>query len=140
MESFYSIVTAYLPVGRLVSYVASKYGVRGLMEALNDEMYFDGLQNEIHTTTVFPCFMNTRKEVINTLQKLEWVFNGTIVIEYFRTLLFVSLQYSIEDANFFDQENSPCYCQWHASEPTPRVHAQICGPVPDTLWVSYWKL
>ncbi|KXJ71453.1 hypothetical protein RP20_CCG020524 [Aedes albopictus] len=63
--------TSYLPVGRLVSYVASKYGVRGLMEALNDEMYFDGLQNEIHTTTVFPCFMNTRKEVINTLQKLD---------------------------------------------------------------------
>ncbi|XP_065087862.1 17-beta-hydroxysteroid dehydrogenase 13-like isoform X2 [Ochlerotatus camptorhynchus] len=63
--------TSYLPVGRLVSYVASKYGVRGLMEALNDEMYFDGLQNEIHTTTVFPCFMNTRKEVITTLQKLD---------------------------------------------------------------------
>ncbi|XP_001847011.2 estradiol 17-beta-dehydrogenase 11 [Culex quinquefasciatus] len=60
---------AYLPLGRLCSYVASKYGVRGLMEAFNDELYCDGLQNEVFTTTVNPIFLNTRKDLIDALDK-----------------------------------------------------------------------
>ncbi|XP_058461412.1 estradiol 17-beta-dehydrogenase 11-like [Malaya genurostris] len=63
--------TSFLPLGRLCSYVASKYGVRGLMEAFNDELYFDGLQDDIHTTTVYPTFMNTRMDVINTLDRIN---------------------------------------------------------------------
>lgn len=106
------------------------------MEALNDEMYFDGLQNEIHTTTVFPCFMNTRKEVINTLQKLEWVLNWVCLIECAELYFLFFSQYSVENANFFDEENRTRHCQWNAAESTPRVHAQICGTIPDTLWVS----
>ncbi|XP_058834780.1 estradiol 17-beta-dehydrogenase 11-like isoform X1 [Topomyia yanbarensis] len=63
--------SSYLPVGRLCSYVASKYGVRGLMEAFNDELYFDGLHEEVFTTTVYPTFMNTRKDLINTLNTIN---------------------------------------------------------------------
>lgn len=62
---------AYLPQGRMVCYVASKYGLRGLMEAFNDELYFEGLSDQIFTTIAFPFFMPTRKDLIDMLCKLK---------------------------------------------------------------------
>lgn len=62
---------SYLPLGRLCAYVASKYGVRGMMEAFNDELYFEKLQDEVFTTTVYPYFINTRKDLIDTLDKIN---------------------------------------------------------------------
>ncbi|XP_062708919.1 estradiol 17-beta-dehydrogenase 11 isoform X1 [Aedes albopictus] len=64
-------VASYLPQGRMISYVASKYGLRGLMEAFSDELYYEGLSDQINTTITFPFFMPTRKDLIDMLCKLK---------------------------------------------------------------------
>ncbi|XP_055535439.1 estradiol 17-beta-dehydrogenase 11-like isoform X1 [Wyeomyia smithii] len=64
-------MTSFLPIGRVCSYVASKYAVRGMMEAFNDELYFDGLQDQVFTTTAYPPFMNTRRDLIDALHKMD---------------------------------------------------------------------
>jgi all-trans-retinol dehydrogenase (NAD+) len=51
------------PGMRSITYSASKWGVRGMMMALQDELELDGLDDCIHTTTIFPWFINTRKEL-----------------------------------------------------------------------------
>jgi all-trans-retinol dehydrogenase (NAD+) len=48
---------------RAITYSASKCGVRGMMVALQDELELEGLDDFIHTTTIFPWFINTRKEL-----------------------------------------------------------------------------
>ncbi|XP_053687136.1 17-beta-hydroxysteroid dehydrogenase 13-like [Sabethes cyaneus] len=63
--------TSFLPLGRVCCYIASKYAVRGLMEAFNDELFFDGLQDEVFTTVAYPPFMNTRRDLIDTLNKMN---------------------------------------------------------------------
>ncbi|XP_062543321.1 17-beta-hydroxysteroid dehydrogenase 13-like isoform X1 [Armigeres subalbatus] len=64
-------VASYLPQGRMICYVASKYGLRGMMEAFSDELYYEGVSNQINTTITFPFFMPTRKELIDMLCKLK---------------------------------------------------------------------
>ncbi|XP_058461417.1 uncharacterized oxidoreductase YoxD-like [Malaya genurostris] len=56
--------------GRTVCYSATKFGVRGLMEALNEEFFMNGYGDEIFATCVYPCFVATRKEFLVYLQKL----------------------------------------------------------------------
>lgn len=72
-------IEAYLPQGRMISYVASKYGLRGMMEAFSDELYYEGLSDQIKTTITFPFFMPTRKELIDMLCKLKWVECGEVI-------------------------------------------------------------
>lgn len=55
--------------GRAVSYCATKFGIRGLMDALYDLFLIDDLN--INVTTVFPPLVNTRKEFID-----HFVANG----------------------------------------------------------------
>lgn len=52
-----------VPIGRAICYSATKHGVRGMMEALYDELCLDQCDKYIHTTTVYPYFINTRKEI-----------------------------------------------------------------------------
>lgn len=53
------------------TYCASKYGVDGLMEALFDELCQDDLDESIRLTTVFPYFINTRKELADMMDELD---------------------------------------------------------------------
>lgn len=45
-----------------VTYCATKFGVTGFMDALFDELTFFE-QDFINTTTVYPTFVNTRKDL-----------------------------------------------------------------------------
>nr|XP_029715616.1 uncharacterized protein LOC115259225 [Aedes albopictus] len=41
------------------------------MEAFSDELYYEGLSDQINTTITFPFFMPTRKDLIDMLCKLK---------------------------------------------------------------------
>ncbi|XP_059620824.1 uncharacterized oxidoreductase YoxD-like [Phlebotomus argentipes] len=59
------------PGGRSVAYSASKYGVRGFMSSLSEELLYNGQKDFIKTTTIFPVLMSTRKEVFDLYEKLK---------------------------------------------------------------------
>ncbi|XP_062543341.1 uncharacterized oxidoreductase YoxD-like [Armigeres subalbatus] len=59
-----------VPFGRTVCYSATKFGVRGLMEGLNEEFYMNGYANDIFVTCVYPGFVATRKEFMEYLVQL----------------------------------------------------------------------
>ena len=71
-----SLIAPYLscpgivPFGRTVCYSATKFGVRGLMEGLNEEFYMNGYSNDIHVTCIYPGFVATRKEFMEYLEQL----------------------------------------------------------------------
>lgn len=46
-----------------VVYSTSKYGVRGFMDALGQDIYFQGLSESINCTTVFPYFISTNAAI-----------------------------------------------------------------------------
>lgn len=50
---------------RAISYCATKFGVRGLMDALCEELRWTG--SPVHVTTVFPGLITTRKEFVDKL-------------------------------------------------------------------------
>ncbi|XP_055696738.1 uncharacterized oxidoreductase YoxD-like [Phlebotomus papatasi] len=54
--------------GRAVAYSASKFGVRGFMDALREEIRLNGNSGEIFTTTVFPYFISTRKDLMDKMK------------------------------------------------------------------------
>ncbi|XP_058834782.1 uncharacterized oxidoreductase YoxD-like [Topomyia yanbarensis] len=58
-----------VPFGRTVCYSATKFGVRGLMEGLNEEFFMNGYGDDIFATCVYPCFVATRKEFLLYLQQ-----------------------------------------------------------------------
>lgn len=60
-------------LGRAATYSASKFAVRGFMEALREELRLDGLSEKIHTSTIFPYFIVTRKDMIDHMRQTEWV-------------------------------------------------------------------
>ncbi|XP_065087839.1 protein dhs-3-like [Ochlerotatus camptorhynchus] len=68
-----SSVLGFLPVGRTISYCATKYGVRGLMASLEDEFYQDGLSKDLHTTCVYPTGIKTRKQFVDLVQDLNLI-------------------------------------------------------------------
>lgn len=57
-----------VPLG--ISYTATKFGVRGFMSALYDELCTFDHDEFIKTTTVFPSFVNTRKELGDVLDNI----------------------------------------------------------------------
>ncbi len=58
-----SSVAGLLGLPRAISYCATKYGVRGFMNALYIELSVDQNEKIVNLTTVFPCFISTRKEI-----------------------------------------------------------------------------
>ncbi|XP_035907420.1 uncharacterized oxidoreductase YoxD-like isoform X1 [Anopheles stephensi] len=61
----------YIPMPRAVSYVATKFAVRGMMQALERELAMDGFGETICATTLFPTFIATRKELMDLLSDLS---------------------------------------------------------------------
>uniref|UniRef100_A0A182WAF4 Short-chain dehydrogenase/reductase 3 n=1 Tax=Anopheles minimus TaxID=112268 RepID=A0A182WAF4_9DIPT len=62
-----SSILGYIPMPRTVSYVATKFAVRGMMQALGSELTLDGYEETIFPTTLFPTFIATRKELVDLL-------------------------------------------------------------------------
>lgn len=58
-------------LGRACTYSASKFAVRGFMEALREELRLDGLTEQIQTTTVSPYFIVTRKDMVDVMKNSE---------------------------------------------------------------------
>ncbi|KAH6924312.1 hypothetical protein HPB50_015137 [Hyalomma asiaticum] len=54
-----SSIAGYVGTGYLTDYCASKFAVRGLMCALDEELYQLGLLDKIKLTTVCPMAINT---------------------------------------------------------------------------------
>ncbi|XP_055641210.1 estradiol 17-beta-dehydrogenase 11-like [Toxorhynchites rutilus septentrionalis] len=61
--------SSYFPVGWMKNYVTTKYAVRGYMEALDEELYLAGQSDYVKTTTVFPFVVNTRKQVMDAINR-----------------------------------------------------------------------
>lgn len=66
-----SSMSGITALGRAATYSASKFAVRGFMEALREELRLDGLTDQIHTSTIFPYFIVTRKDMIDHMRKTE---------------------------------------------------------------------
>uniref|UniRef100_A0A182M434 Uncharacterized protein n=1 Tax=Anopheles culicifacies TaxID=139723 RepID=A0A182M434_9DIPT len=64
-------ILGYIPMPRSVSYVATKFAVRGMMQALESELAMDGFGETIFSTTLFPTFIATRKELMDLLNDLS---------------------------------------------------------------------
>lgn len=54
-----------LPLG--IAYTATKFGVRGFMAALYDELCAFNHDEYVKVTAVFPSFVNTRKDLADVL-------------------------------------------------------------------------
>lgn len=68
-----SSALGFIPVGRTISYCATKFGVRGLMASLEDEFYQDGLSKDLHTTCVYPTGIRTRKQFVDLVEDLNLI-------------------------------------------------------------------
>lgn len=67
-----SSMISYFPMGVTISYTASKYAVRGFMDALNRKSRHENWG--VKTLTVLPHLTNTRKELVDFLrQKITYV-------------------------------------------------------------------
>ncbi|XP_050075055.1 uncharacterized oxidoreductase YoxD-like isoform X2 [Anopheles maculipalpis] len=66
-----SSILGYIPMPRAVSYVATKFAVRGMMQALQRELAMDGFGETIGASTLFPTFIATRKELMDLLSDLR---------------------------------------------------------------------
>lgn len=55
------------------AYCATKFGVRGFMWALFDELCIDNHDRFIKLTTVYPSFISTRKELTDILDSVKEV-------------------------------------------------------------------
>jgi short chain dehydrogenase len=56
-----------------IGYCATKFGVKGFMGALYDELCITKVDDFIKVTTVFPAFINTRKELGEILDQTKEV-------------------------------------------------------------------
>ena len=61
-------MSAYHPVAGGVVYSSTKFGVRGFTEALAQELRIDGHGDYLNVTGVYPYFVATRKDLMDTIQ------------------------------------------------------------------------
>lgn len=70
---FNRFILAYDAMGRQLVYSSTKYALRGLMEGLQEELRID--KSNIVATTVFPGFINTRKDLVAYMdESMKWVW------------------------------------------------------------------
>uniref|UniRef100_A0A182N4S6 Short-chain dehydrogenase/reductase 3 n=1 Tax=Anopheles dirus TaxID=7168 RepID=A0A182N4S6_9DIPT len=63
-----SSIAGYIAPGWAKTYAATKFAIRGYMDALEDDLYLRGQAEHVRTTTVFPFAFNTRKQAIRLLK------------------------------------------------------------------------
>lgn len=66
--------TAFNPIPSAVVYSSTKFGIDGFMECLSYELAMTDKDEFIQLTTVFPDFMNTRKELSDVLDQIDYIF------------------------------------------------------------------
>ncbi|XP_058461411.1 protein dhs-3-like [Malaya genurostris] len=66
-----SSVLGMIPFGRTICYNTTKTAINGLMASLNEEFYLNGLSDELHTTTVYPVGIRTRKQFVDLMHELR---------------------------------------------------------------------
>jgi len=55
----------------LTVYCATKMGLKGFMQCLSDELYLNNYHKFIKLTSIYPDFIHTRKEISETLDKMN---------------------------------------------------------------------
>lgn len=66
-----SSMSAKLSMPLATTYTATKYGLDGFMEALYDELCLDNNDEFIKLSTIYPYFINTRKELGDLLDVIK---------------------------------------------------------------------
>lgn len=66
--------TAKMTIPMASIYSATKFGVTGFMEALFDDLCVDNCEKFIKLSTVFPHFINTRKELADLMYEINDMF------------------------------------------------------------------
>lgn len=82
MKKLIDYFTAYAPVAGDVIYSATKYGLRGFMDALDEDIYLQGLNECIYSTTIFPHFISTNENIkdrVNTLLQYKFLLHPKYV-------------------------------------------------------------
>ncbi|XP_058461410.1 estradiol 17-beta-dehydrogenase 11-like [Malaya genurostris] len=64
-------VLGVIPHGRTICYGTTKAAIRGLMVSLDEEFYLNDLSDELHTTTVYPAGIKTRKQFVDLMNELR---------------------------------------------------------------------
>ncbi|XP_065088104.1 uncharacterized oxidoreductase YoxD-like [Ochlerotatus camptorhynchus] len=65
-----SSILGFYGTFRTNSYCATKFGVRGMMESLNEELYFNGQDEKVFATCVYPSLIATRKDLMKTAKDM----------------------------------------------------------------------
>ncbi|XP_050098396.1 uncharacterized oxidoreductase YoxD-like [Anopheles aquasalis] len=63
-----SSILGYIPMARCIPYVGTKFALRGMMQALHNELKIDGYEGDIQATTLYPTFIATRKELMDLIR------------------------------------------------------------------------
>lgn len=61
-------MASYFPNPSDCTYSTTKFGVRGFMDALSQDLFIQGLDQEIITSTIFPYFMKTNNAIGSHVQ------------------------------------------------------------------------
>lgn len=69
-----SSITALQTMPSCAVYASTKFAVKGFMECLHDELCVVDRDEFITLTTVYPDFMNTRKELSDVLDEVDFIF------------------------------------------------------------------
>lgn len=64
-------MAAYASAPMLIVYASTKWGLNGFMKSLNDELLVYNNDKFVKLTTVFPDFMETRKELSEVLDEVN---------------------------------------------------------------------
>lgn len=62
------LLLAYFPNPNIATYTVSKFGVRGFYEALVNDLHIQGHGDYIHSSCIFPYYMNTTKSLEDHLR------------------------------------------------------------------------
>ncbi|XP_058448211.1 uncharacterized oxidoreductase YoxD-like [Malaya genurostris] len=71
--------SAFLPAGLMRHYTTTKYAMRGFMEELRDEIRLAGQTKFVKITTIFPFFLNTRRELVDAISKMPYLSKFPLV-------------------------------------------------------------
>lgn len=66
-----SSLIAKMTIPMSTVYSATKFGVDGFMEALFDDLCMDDNEESVRLTTVYPYFINTRKQLGEMMDECE---------------------------------------------------------------------
>lgn len=77
-------MASYFPNPSDCTYSTTKFGVRGFMDAISQDLYIQGLDEEIITTTIFPYFMSTNNAIgshVNLICRHNYLLDPTVVAQ-----------------------------------------------------------